>query len=173
MKRLLITMLVICSMLQVAWGQESSKNNTKSPFIGEWTGVYREFGYDDKFDDLRWNDFKLVVRIEQFGSRIDCRLKTTLLDGTLKYYWDPYTVTSVSNSELTILCETKESYYADDSSWNHYETIFKIIYEEGLLHLVPIEKMYFERYPSGGVRKTDCTGGIENLNIYLYKNDNW
>ena len=173
MKRLLFILLAACSMLQVTWGQESSQSNTQSPFVGDWIGEYKDYVYDEETDNFRWKDFKLVFRINQYGENIDIRIKTTLPDGSLKYYWEPYTITSISPSELTIVQKTKESYYSGDRSMNHFETTYKIINEQGRLHLIPIEKVYYERYPSGGVKRTDCTRGIENMNIYLYKNDNW
>ena len=173
MKRFLFILLAACCMLQVAWGQESS-SYTLSPFVGEWSGNYSSSVYDEQKDDIVHKNLKLIVLIEQFGHQLGVRIKSIFQDGSIYYYWSPCTVTSFSESNLYFIEKTKEIYDSDDRSWYHCEKTYRLVYEQGRLHMVREQYKLYGRFPSGGISTKDLSNAKEDCHdIYLYPNSNW
>lgn len=170
MKRIFFFFLVSYCVMQVAAGQENL-----NPFIGEWTGVYGNYIYDIVQDEFVYSDLKLVVRIEQFGSQMSVRVKELKKDGTLLYYWDNCSVVDSDNNTIIFTQIENDEYDIEERYYYHTEKTYKLIYEQGRIHLEPINNILYKQYPSGGVITKDFTHfkDFQRKNMYLYKNDNW
>lgn len=175
MKRLITFLLVAFSISLLTWGQESSSQNSQSPFIGEWACNYSTKVWEREGENAKWKDVKLILRIEQYGNDLVIRGKVLFSDGKLYYYWDPCTIISASNSSLTIVKKSEEDYESDNNCWSRVETQYRLDNENGRIHLFCESYKLIYRYASGYEQ-------IENLStyvahdwkdLYLYKNDNW
>lgn len=167
MKRLLIIMLVACSMWQVVWGQESSQSSAQSPFVGEWVGVFcRPVYWHGEYKNT-----KLILRIESFGDNFGVRVKEMSTDGQNVSYstWD---VVSASTTELNLI-EKSEEHYSDEGFWFWMVYHYRLLYSDGRLQLIGYGADECQR--SRGKVTSNYNPNIMRgfYDMYLYLNDNW
>lgn len=160
MKRILFILLATCSMLQVMWGQETSKSNTQSPLVGEWSGIYTDISYK----------YKLIVRIDQYGQEIDVRIKTQSMDDNTVRYGNKCVVTEIANDRITFVEKGNEWYDKEDNHWVRFDYDIQLIYKEGKIHYSPLKSTCY--YNGRFAYSTPLTEQYFQ-NIYLYPNDNW
>lgn len=155
MKRILLILFVACSIWQLSWGQESSSSSSKSPLIGEWTGIYERYR-NDKNGEALLADTKCVLRITQEGNQLVVRGKDLEPTGEFIMYWSPLIVTAVSDSTI--------NFYADNS----YQFTFVLTYKGGnYAELELIKQLRQEN------NRTYWHQLPKPYRIPLYLNDNW
>ena len=167
MKRLLFILFVACSMLPTVWGQNPSLGS--SPFIGEWTGVFRR--------NLHWGDgvykeSKLVLRIESYGGQLGIRVKLKSADGKDVDYrtWKIVDVTP-----HTLQLTYKEGEFPDDNGgWFWYLFHYTLIYDNGRLQLISKGADECTRKHGTVTSTYNPNIGGDSYDMYLYKNgDDW
>lgn len=155
MKRIITFLLVAFSISLLTWGQESSSNISKSPLIGEWTGIYERYRYNKNGECLS-ADTKCVLRITQEGNQLVVRGKDLEPTGEFIMYWSPLIVTAVSDSTI--------NFYADNS----YQFTFVFTYKGGnYAELELIKQLRQEN------NRTYWHQLPKPYRIPLYLNDNW
>lgn len=161
MKRIITFLLVAFSISQLSWGQEYSSQNSQSPFVGEWTGIYNFADYQHK----------LVIKIDQYGLDLSVRVKEIFEFGGTSY-WEYCEITDVQSTEISFTKKTDRQY---SDMWGDFYRVstFKIQYDKGKLHLIPIKQTLYKHCTSNSAIEEDESSMNNMLNIYLYKNDNW
>ena len=110
--------------------------------------------------EIDWSGLDLSVRVKELYE----------FGGTS--YWEYCEITDVQSTEISFTKKTDRQY---SDMWGDFYRVstFKIQYDKGKLHLIPIKRTLYKHCTSSRMIVEDESSMNNMLNIYLYKNDNW